>query len=86
MFLGQTEDVFRCPLEVRFFIIINVVPFAFCKSIDEEGPLRLAIKEDGPLTTRPPLAWTRQALLYHATAKIGIDQAFLSPLNRFNQC
>ncbi|WP_428995748.1 hypothetical protein [Lamprobacter modestohalophilus] len=51
LLIRQLKDVPRRLLEGRFFLLADVGLLALGKSVDEEGAMRLAVKDQGPVAS-----------------------------------
>ena len=83
MFLCQREDIFGSFLELCFFMLIDVVLFLLCKSINEESPSSPGIQDDCAVATGFSLSGSRNSLLDYTTSEIGIDPASFGTPNSF---
>lgn len=67
------------------FVIVDVLPLALGKAVEEERPILRSIGRDHAKPARSPLPWSRDTLLDEATTQIGADKPTLGSFDRLLQ-
>ena len=86
MFLCQREEIFGNFPELCFFMLIDVISFLFCKSINEESSPFPGIHDDCAVATGFSLSGSRYSLLDYTPSEIGLvrhaKQFLLTPYQK----
>lgn len=80
--VGETKGQFRGRLQVARVACIYIVLIALGEAKGEHSPLGVSVEDHCAKTAGPAGARPRNPLLDDAPAKIGVNEAFLSPLDR----
>ena len=82
LLVRQRQDVLSHLFEDRLFLVADVGLPALSESVDEEGAMRPAVKDQGPIAPLAPVPLACHTLLDDPATEIGIDQALLRAMNR----